>query len=155
MLSCLHSSVRMCKKLLFFIKFESLISRPPSALGLGWPKWWNYCIRNMWLYRRAFRHHNVACDQRLWEKPFFWRWEILFLLYSILLPITIQILLYWTFIDIVFHTACVNNFTGSNSGPMLPSLSAQLCSGNGEFLKLAEENGASSEVTCLRRQELH
>ncbi|KAF7833349.1 putative magnesium transporter NIPA6 isoform X1 [Senna tora] len=36
------------------------------------------------------------------------------------------------------------SFGGSNSAPPSPSLSAQLCSGNGEFLKLSEEDGALS-----------
>lgn len=39
--------------------------------------------------------------------------------------------------------------------PVSPSLSAQLCSGNGEFSKHEVENEPPSDEFCLRRQELY
>lgn len=46
------------------------------------------------------------------------------------------------------------SFRGS-CGPVSPSLSARLCSGNGELLKYNEEDGPLSEEICLGRQELY
>jgi hypothetical protein len=45
--------------------------------------------------------------------------------------------------------------TTGSCGPVSPSLSARLCSGNGELLKYNEEDGPLSEEICLGRQELY
>ncbi|KAA8544568.1 hypothetical protein F0562_022573 [Nyssa sinensis] len=47
-----------------------------------------------------------------------------------------------------------SSFRG-NYAPLSPSLSARLCSGNGELLKHDEEDEQCSEEDCLRRQELY
>ncbi|RVX19984.1 putative magnesium transporter NIPA5 [Vitis vinifera] len=48
-----------------------------------------------------------------------------------------------------------SSFRGIYHPPLSSSLSARLCSGNGELLKHDEENLVSSDEICLRRQELY
>lgn len=119
-----------------------------STSGLGWPKWRNDHIRNMWLRCCAFWYHRTASYKRFWEKLVLQRcfkeFNKIFIIKRKFSPPNVMKICRLKIFDFS------NSYAGNHT-PGSPSLSARLCTGNGELAKYSDE--VPSEEICLRIQE--